>query len=93
LANEVRFKSTALQQLNALPRSLQESAAEIFDLLEMDDLPPGAIVLRGRPDLRRIYLGSSYRIIYSVPTKRVVLILRIGQRTTVYAHLKKLKSQ
>jgi mRNA-degrading endonuclease RelE of RelBE toxin-antitoxin system len=93
LANEVRFKSTALQQLNALPRFLQESTADILDLLETDDLPPGTVVLRGRPDLRRIYLGSSHRIIYSVPTKRTVLILRIGQRANVYAHLKKLKSR
>jgi mRNA-degrading endonuclease RelE of RelBE toxin-antitoxin system len=91
LANEVKFKSTALQQLNALPRSLQKRAAEIFDLLEKDVLPPGALVLRGRPDLRRIYLSSSHRIIYSVPRKRTVLILRIGERGSVYAHLTKLR--
>ena len=93
MANEVKFKATALQQLGALSAALQKSAADIFDLLEVDDMPAGAILLRNRPDLRRIYLTKCHRIIYSVPDKNEVLILRIRERATVYSHLTKLRSR
>lgn len=85
--NKITFRASALKELESLPRPIQELAAAVIGLLERSDLPKGAIEMRERPDLRRIYVGRKHRLIYSAPRKGHIEILRIRARQSAYLNL------
>jgi mRNA-degrading endonuclease RelE of RelBE toxin-antitoxin system len=85
--NKITFRASALEELESLPRPIQELVAVVIGLLERSDLPKGAIEMRERPDLRRIYVGRKHRLIYSVPRKGHIEILRIRARPAAYLNL------
>lgn len=85
--NKITFRASALAELESLPRSVQELVAAVIGLLERSDLPKGAIEMRERPDLRRVYVGRKHRLIYGVPRKGHIEILRIRARPLAYLNL------
>jgi plasmid stabilization system protein ParE len=78
--NRIAFRATALAELESLPRSVQELTALVLESLRISDMPKGAMQMRDRPDLRRIYVGRKHRLIYSVPGNGEIEILRIRAR-------------
>ncbi len=85
--NQIAFRATALAELESLPRPIQELAALVLESLGISDMPKGAMQMRDRPDLRRIYVGKKHRLIYSVPRPGEVEILRIRARADAYNDL------
>ena len=89
--NKVTFRATALKELESLPKPIQKLAAEVIESLRMSDMPKGAIVMRNRPDLRRIYVGAKHRLLYAIVGKHKIAVLRIRHRKLAYAHLDKIR--
>lgn len=78
---------------SGLEKPLEERGHDAFDealdevlALEEDPAPQGSQHLRGTRDHYRIYLYRSlYRAIYRVlPEKRIVMVERVGPRSSVY---------
>jgi plasmid stabilization system protein ParE len=88
--NRISFRATALAELESLPRSIQELTALVIESLRISDMPKGAIQMRDRPDLRRIYVGKKHRLIYGVPRPGEIEILRIRARADAYNDLDQL---
>ena len=91
--NLIAFRATALEELESLPRSIQELTAAVIESLTKSDMPKGAMQMRERPDLRRIYVGKKHRLIYSVPRPGEIEILRIRGRAAAYADLGKIETR
>jgi hypothetical protein len=53
-------------------------------------MPKGAMQMRERPDLRRIYFGRKHRLIYLVRGRGEIEILRINARAAASLDLDKL---
>jgi mRNA interferase RelE/StbE len=84
---EVRFSKTAEKQFRSLPVQVQLQLKSKIDGLSIDPKPHGAKLLKGIRDLFRIRVGD-YRIIYQVlDDELLVLIVKIGDRKTIYRRL------
>jgi len=85
--NRIMFRATAVEELESLPRPIQELVAAVIELLRVTDMPKGAMQMRERPDLRRIYVGKKHRLIYGVPRIGEIEVLRIRSRAAAYVDL------
>jgi len=80
---EIEITHSAEKQLRALDRVDQHRLAKAMLALAEEPRPRGAKKLSGYDDVFRNRVGS-YRIIYSVEQRRlVILILKIGHRGDV----------
>jgi len=80
---EIEITHSAEKQLRALDRVDQHRLAKAMLALAEEPRPRGAKKLSGYDDVFRNRVGS-YRIIYSVEQRRlVILILKIGHRRDV----------
>ncbi len=80
----VEVSASAEKQLRKLPRSEQIRVLRAVAALAADPRPPGCRKLATYDDVFRIRVGT-YRVIYSVETRRVVVvILKVGHRKDVY---------
>lgn len=79
----VRIKSSAAKQIARLDIEARRLAVEQIDRLATD--PHVGTVLKGELEgLRRVRLGS-YRIVFEVRDRElVVLVVRVGHRSSVY---------
>ena len=81
----VRFKASALRELEALDDRYLHQIIPRIDALGGNPRPAGCKKLKGVSDLWRIRIGD-YRVVYSVDDGRSeVEILRVRHRRDVYA--------
>ena len=80
----IEISRSAEKRLRKLPRKEQERIVQAILPLARDPWPRGSRKLSGYEDVFRIRVGQ-YRILYSVSSGRLVLIiLKIGHRRDVY---------
>lgn len=80
---EIEISSTAEKQLRRLDRPIQIRLLRAITKLADDPYPRGVRKLKGHTDVFRLRVGS-YRILYSVAARRlVVIVLKIGHRREV----------
>ena len=81
----VRIKASAAKQLARLDARTRRLLVEQIDRLATD--PHVGTVLKGELDgLRRVRVGA-YRIVFEVRKRELlVLVLRVGHRSSVYRH-------
>jgi len=81
---EIEITRSAEKRLRTLPRDDQKRLAKAMLELAEEPRPRGSRKLSGYDDVFRVRVGS-YRILYSLVQKRlVILILKIGHRRDVY---------
>lgn len=86
----VEFTSAARKQLARLDRSVQLRILKAAALLSKHPRPPAARRLASVSELWRIRIGD-YRVIYSIVEERIVVVIaRVGHRSSVYRHLDEL---
>jgi len=83
VAWSVKIKSSALKEIQRLPRADRVRVVEAIDGLSKN--PHAGTLLKGQfTGLRRLRVGD-YRLIFEVQEKvLVVLVLRVGHRRDVY---------
>jgi mRNA interferase RelE/StbE len=87
MPHQVRFSKIAEKQYRTLPVPARLQLKPKIDALATDPRPYGAKPLRGIKNLFRIRTGD-YRIVYQVlDAELVVLIVKIGDRKTIYRRL------
>jgi len=80
----VFFSRRAEKELKALEKRIAKRCLERIKALSENPAPKGAIKLKGLENVFRIRIGK-YRIVYKVFfEKRLILIVRIGKRESVY---------
>ena len=80
---EIKIKSSAEKEMNALPLRVFTNISNVMLTLESTPRPHGCKKLRGREEYR-MRVGN-YRILYSVNDKaRIVEIVAVGDRKEVY---------
>jgi len=85
----IRYKKSALKELEAIPRNYQAKIVEAIEALQCDPLAGKALVGEFSM-LRRLRVGT-YRIAYSFENDEVIiLILKIGHRRDFYGELRRL---
>jgi mRNA interferase RelE/StbE len=72
------------RQIRSLPRQAQERVVPALLALGSNPRPPGVKKLAGREQQYRIRIGT-YRAIYEIHDRSlIVLVVRVGQRGSVY---------
>lgn len=81
---KIEWKTSASRELRSLPKNvIAEIVARVTDLRD-DPFPEGVKKLAGAEQTYRIRF-SSYRVIYTVEKdKRIVEVVRVGHRQSVY---------
>lgn len=81
---EVEVRWSILKEMKRLPRADQKRLLDRMEALGRDPRPPGCEKLREMRDAFRTRVGD-YRIVYRVvDTARVVEVIRVGQRGSIY---------
>jgi mRNA interferase RelE/StbE len=81
----INFKPAALRQLRKLPKSLQSAIIVAIENLTHNPRPDGCKKLKNSTALYRIRVAVTYRIIYEIQDKNlVILIVKIGHRSNIY---------
>lgn len=85
------FLKSAKAEFARIPEPLLPDLATAIEALRSDPAPPGHLSLKGYPpEIRRIVVGK-YRVVYEVKEHLVlVLVLKVGNRATVYEDLARL---
>lgn len=80
----IEVSSTAEKQLKKIPAHEQKRVLDAILGLAAEPFPLGTRKLSGHDDVFRIRVGN-YRIIYSVESQRVVIVvLKVGHRKDMY---------
>lgn len=80
----IKFKKSAEKDFGKLPSNYQRLIAGRIDTLIEDPHPAGSEKLKGRDDVYRVRQGD-WRILYTVDdSERIVTILGIGPRGSIY---------
>jgi len=83
----IELTHSAQRDLASLPRKARTRLGAKIDALAQNPRPHGSKKLKGEENQYRIRVGE-YRVIYSIFDDRlVVLVLRIGDRKSVYRGL------
>ena len=82
----VKPTKRAAKELRKLPADVRRRAVDAIDQLATDQAPPGVKHLKGPyKGYRRIFVGRSYRVIYSVDdAARSVEIMSVRHRESGY---------
>jgi mRNA interferase RelE/StbE len=81
---KIEWKTSAGKELRTLPKAVISEIVERVAHLADDPLPPGIKKLAGAEHTYRLRF-SSYRVIYIVSRdKRIIEIIRVGHRQSVY---------
>ena len=81
----INFKPAALCQLRKLPKNLQSAIIVAIENLTHNPRPDGCKKLKNSTTLYRIRVAVTYRIIYEIQDKNlVILIVKIGHRSNIY---------
>jgi mRNA interferase RelE/StbE len=81
---KIEWKTSARKELRILPKAVISEIADRVAHLADDPFPPGIKKLAGAEHTYRLRF-SSYRVIYTVSRDyRVVEIIRVGHRRSVY---------
>ena len=84
MAYKVVIQDSASKALRKLDKPVRERVAAAIDALADDPRPAGIKAIVGEPGALRIRVGD-YRVLYEVEDDRlVVLVVKIGHRSTVY---------
>jgi mRNA interferase RelE/StbE len=83
---QIKFKPSAIKELEGLPRLMQGRILDRITALADDPRPPGHQKLAGLTQAFRVRLGD-FRIVYAI-VGRLIWILKIGDRKNVYRDLK-----
>lgn len=84
------FTKTAQKQIAKLDKGAQQRVLKVVLLLTGNPRPSQAKALVGHPGFLRVRVGD-YRIIYTIEDERlVVVIAKIGHRSSVYGNLSSL---
>ncbi len=83
----VEFAPSALREFRDLPRKFQAQLGPKIDALSRNPRPQRVEKLKGQANQYRIRSGS-FRVIYSIFDDRLlVLILKVGDRKSIYRDL------
>lgn len=81
----VGFKPAALRQLRKLDPEIQVVLIEAIEALADNPRPDGCKKLKGELNLYRIRVANTYRVVYEVQDKQLVItVVKIGHRRDVY---------
>ncbi len=84
MAYKVVIQDSASKALRKLDKPVRERVAAAIDALADDPRPAGIRAIVGEPGALRIRVGD-YRVLYEIEDDRlVVLVVKIGHRSTVY---------
>ena len=84
MAYEIAYKSSAVKELDKLPREIQRRILEAIQLLSDNPRPSGVKKLQSEIDLYRIRIGE-YRVVYSIQDGQLkILVVAIGHRRDIY---------
>ncbi len=84
MAYTIRFKPSALKQVEKLPLEAQRRIVAKIETLRDEPFPPGCKKMEVVPDAWRIRIGN-YRVIYQVRREiLLIFVLAIGHRKEVY---------
>ena len=82
---EVGFKPAALRQLRQLNKDVQLLILAEVESLADNPRPDGCKKLKGETDLYRIRVANTYRIVYEIQDKQLLItVVKIGHRRDVY---------
>jgi mRNA interferase RelE/StbE len=81
---QIKFRSSALREILALPRKIADRVREAIDALSENPRPYGYIQLKGSEKLFRIRIGD-IRVVYTIEEEiRIVEIRTVGNRREIY---------
>ncbi|MBA4379728.1 MAG: hypothetical protein C0393_03435 [Anaerolinea sp.] len=81
---QIEFKSSALKELERLPRQIIPRAIAAIKGLAESPFPPGVKKLAGFERTYRVRVGD-YRILYEIHEDRLIIeIIRVKHRKDVY---------
>jgi mRNA interferase RelE/StbE len=81
---EIRFKKSALKELEKLPLNIQETISLDVAELSTEPRPSGCRKLKGNDNYWRIRIGD-YRVVYTIIDNILQIeIIRIAHRKEVY---------
>ncbi len=84
MAYAVSFKTSAVKQIQRLPKPLAERVLAKAASLGREPRPPGSVKLAGASNLWRIRVGD-YRIVYAIDDRKKLVDIRIvAHRREVY---------
>ena len=82
---EVGFKPAALRQLRKLDANVQISILTEIESLADAPRPSNCKKLKGETDLYRIRVSGTYRVVYKIQDKQLlVTVIKLGHRRDVY---------
>lgn len=82
---EVGFKPAALRQLRKLDANIQISILTEIESLADDPRPSDCKQLKGETDLYRIRVSGTYRVVYKIQDKQLlVTVIKLGHRRDGY---------
>ncbi len=85
MAYTIGFKPSALRQLRKLNQEVQKTLVEAVETLADNPRPNGCKKLKGQLRLYRIRVANTYRVIYEVQDRQlVVTVIKVGHRRDVY---------
>jgi mRNA interferase RelE/StbE len=81
-----RFRPRPAKQLEALPKGVRRTIAQVIDALAENPRPSGAVQLKGTDFMRARV--REYRVVYEVRDDvLLILVVRIGHRRDIYRGL------
>ena len=86
---QIEFTKSAEKEFERLPARMQSQTVEALQFLSQNPYSELLKIkkLKGAEDLYRIRLGD-YRIVYEIRNERlIILVIKIGHRSTIYRGL------
>jgi mRNA interferase RelE/StbE len=85
MSYRIVFDKPAEKDFRRLPKDVQQGLANRLSVLTKDPRPPDSLKLKGADNCYRLRHGS-YRLVYTVLEDHViVLVLRVGHRSSAYS--------
>lgn len=78
---QIELSPDAQREIRALPGYIRAQALELIDSLAANPRPLRAKELRDKPNIYRIWVAKTWRIVYAIDDETVyVLILRVRRK-------------
>lgn len=85
-ALDIKFSPAARREIKKLSRNVQMKVLDAAEGLGACPRPPGVEKIKGRPEFLRIAIGD-HRVIYTIASARLLVILVIRDRKDAYKGL------
>jgi mRNA interferase RelE/StbE len=93
MAHRVVLEDGAAREIRKLPKEVLSRVIAKAEALAHEPRPPGCKKLKGIDDLYRVRAGG-YRIVYCVDDRALrVLVVSVGDRSSVYERLRRKRAR